>query len=378
MVNQISSNAYESSDGMTPTSTIRIKLKGTIYPRALFLLLPVVTFNIERERESSAIVIPYFPEAIGHVYSASFGGKARGTQIKKGVNNIITTDDLGFFQQVSSFKNSLQLYMVGPVKNMSIKISKKKDDKNQSTNMNFTGCRGIEEVRQTAKMLITSIYLIQEVIDILSANLVLANQIFLYYRLNCQGPIVCREDGELEFLTIEPTNIPESFPQLIVDYFHQMINNYPYYSVFLNILEVLNSFPTIVEGKLVAIYLKEDMVNRHYHLSFQPNLNNLAQILYSQSYNNFILSQQDSSISNSVKIALPYEDMCIVPKESKKKTKHSFIVRKTGTVFHSGPGQAYLADGSVIPINENFIDCEKAYLAFMDMMTNLQSRIEWK
>jgi len=375
-----SSTSNESSEinNLTTTSTVRIKLKGTVYPKRLFLLLPVITFNIERERESSAIIIPYLSEYIGHVFSVSYGGKARGTQIKKGISNIITTDDLGFFQNVSSFKNSLQLYMVGPSKNMSIKISKKKNDKNNSTNINFTGCRGIEEVRESAKMLITSIYLVQEVIDMLSANSLLASEIFAYYQLNCQGSIIYRDDGELEFMTKHPDNIPSHFPQLLVDYFREMINNYCYYSVFLSIIDVLSTFPTVVEGKLVAIYLKEDMVNRHYHLSFKPNLNNIAQILYYNNYNNFMLSQQDSSISNSVKIVLPYEDMCVIPKESKKKTKHSFILHKTGTVFHSSPGKAYLADGSVIPINENFIDCEKAYYLFMDMMISLRPQIEWK
>lgn len=411
------------------TMTTRVILRAKITTAAVFFYLPTTRVPFSQPRESSIITLHHEPHMAGRILRLNFEHMVRGQKVHKAAGPISLIDgpviikpkkskkkkgkptgrseasmDGNALAGPTSFENSVHLYIASPAKVLAVKIS---NAETGVANFSFTGAQSTADVWAAARLLLDNLFHLEKVIRYVQANPMAARSTIDWFLYHTRGQVVQRDiihDGFIvdriwAFSTQEPLVLPPcNFDSTLVSLCWSLIKDYPYYSVYENIIKSIFFIPVVIRTDTTIIgyeylpldaldsyhpffYAMEDMINLNFHLDFKVDKHRLANIIYemrTQTDPNylpygFLCAYINPKVTPNPKIEYPYECNLPVRKPPKEPRNHTFRIHCSGSIQQTSVGEAYFPEGTIVVAQNRARD---VHYLFLRLIYQLRPQIE--
>jgi len=311
------------SDLEVTTMTLVAGLGNKLYKEFIFFLLPITKVVLpEKRRKTKKVKFEYYGKE-GSIVSVRYGKWWRGLQ-----------------KPTQNFKNSISADFQLHKRNMGLKICEE--------NIHISGAKSEEMGLESAQILSDMINGIQETLNKMKENPKLREDSLLWIKENCKGEAI--KNNKLiaknvrlvkpDNLIMEPVleKIEDLDLREVVELLTRQIWDFGYFSEYWDAVVWASKIEKVTDSFMEVVFLKRAMVNYTYSLGMQIDRITLA-LNFKSTYSGGFSATYDNSLQSHVAVTLPYQagDEVIVGAKNKA-TCHTFMVRKSGVVTHSGPG----------------------------------------
>jgi len=321
------------------TMTLVFVLEGSVFLEEAFSLLPITRIDFTPpKRQKKKFELPHCPVP-GSILSMRYSGDTRG----------IIRSTSGRY-----FKNSITIDLSTTTKNVSIKLSQSK--------IQMCGASSEEQGREGAQYIIDHLLTIQDELDYIQNNKVVAKATFDWLVEATKGNPISRpiykiekrlvydkERGEeveiqeqvfshdeKDFKIERPKDLSKSPDQRIANFLFRQHADFEYHSFFVSEIEWILTLEQVTTRPLKIKNVLKAMVNYNYNLGFTVDRYALFEQMLGR---NGFISSYDNCIEHCVKIKLPYHPDEGIVKRKNKVPCHCFLVYKSGVVTQTGPGE---------------------------------------
>jgi hypothetical protein len=333
------------------TMTLVVTLTNGVNILGAFHLLPVTRIEVPPPRGTTKCKLPHCPIP-GAILSMRCRGAVRGI-----VRNL-----------KDPFKNSVTIDISTTKKNISLKLS--------SHSVQICGASSRSDGTEAVEYILKHLTHAQRFLDQMQADPEKTAVTIAWIKEQCRGVLTTREGWEEQtfsnlvlqvqhdrpdnFLAEVVTPVPAGIDTALVRFLLSFLPDFLYYSDYCQKLDLIAGFPLVVSEPIAIDKVEDCMVNYNYSLGFEVERTALNELIDGR-YG--FVSRYNNALTSYAIVELPYEPSPTshIKRRKSKVPHHTFLVYRSGSVTHSGPG------------GENM---KGAYYLFMQAISELRPYIE--